>query len=195
MGSGQTRYLWTSLKLTLVLLFAVFVLAMLVMFAAIGGSNVAGFHTEAGKSVGSTLAFIAIGLAYIALGYYVFRFSLAFPDAALGQGGSISEAWTRTEGNGWRLLIYGLLVQTPSSAITWIGGFVIGVVVKTVLSLAGVATPDLTMKIGMVFILPIMLFQWMVTVTMLSVAYREIVGLPSGMAPAMPDIDGDAQPA
>lgn len=191
-GTKETRYLWTWLKLSGVLALIGLVLVMLVMLAAMGGENVGGWHTTEGKRTASIAAFLALGIGCLALPYFVMRMSVAFPDAAIGQQGGIAKAWESTAGNAWRLWGYGVLVQFLAMAVTWCGGFAMGLVMGLFFLLTRLNMVELATKIAVTLTLPFMLFQLMAMVTMLSVAYREIVGLP---ADAAAELANEAAPA
>ncbi len=134
----------------------------------------------------------AVTIFYFVVIYFSMRMSVAFPDAALGRRGLIGEAFERTKGNGWRLSAYGLLVQVSALAALSLGTFAIGLLAGLFENFLAGTESDLTIKVVTALALPLVVFQSMLTITMLSVAYREIVGLPAdGSAGA----SGEAAPA
>src|SRR3546814_7061738 len=65
------------------------------------------------EKVGATILVGALMAVYVWLFVLFLRASIAFPDVALGKGGSLNAALNRTTGNSWRLLGYVLLIQIP----------------------------------------------------------------------------------
>jgi hypothetical protein len=94
---------------------------------------------------------------------------IALPDAALGQGGRVMEAFRRTRGNSWRLLGAFLILLVTAAILMVIAGLVLG-------ALSGIGLVGTV--IGDILYAGVYLFSLMVQITMLSVAYREIVGMP-----------------
>lgn len=168
------RYMWTNIKMLL----AMIGMALISVMFFTAGRHI--FSSQAGLPV----AMQAIGGAGLAVLFFMFlawavRVSLAFPDAAMGGSGKIGDALSRTAGYSWKLIVYFLLILLPL-------GFVLSVITKLLEKLfipafaAGV--PDL---IGYetiaaeIILLPLSVYVLMINVTMLSVAYREIIGLPT----------------
>lgn len=125
-------------------------------------------------------AAVAVIAGYLIATGILMRVSLALPDASVGGKGGIESMIFRTRGNTWRLIWFNTLILIPMSVLAVVYGWVANLVVG--LDLAGVP-PLLLSHLAN---LPLTLYLSMLSVTMLSVAYREIVGLP-GTAPADPD--------
>jgi hypothetical protein len=127
----------------------------------------------------------ALGAVYVAIAYLVARMFVAFPDAALGHSGSIVEAFTRTDDNMGRLLIYTVLIQIGALAVSLFVGLGTTIVVNTLVQPASLKALTFAMVGASVIYFPVFIFNLMVGITMLSVAYREIVGLPPDAAAAL----------
>ncbi len=174
-GYGQIRilrgedgsYIWTSIKLGLVyLLFAVAVGIFVVLGASIAHAIGGGEEKGSGASM---LLFLGITIIYLGVLLVFFRLMIALPDAALGQGGRVMEAFRRTRGNSWRLLGAFLILLVTAAILMVIAGLVLG-------ALSGIGLVGTV--IGDILYAGVYLFTLMVQITMLSVAYREIVGMP-----------------
>jgi len=171
------RYMWTNIKM---------------MLAMIGMILVSSIFFSAAQRIyndqtGLPLALKVIGGAGLALIFlmllmWVVRVSLAFPDAALGGSGKIGNALWRTTGYSWRLLGYFMLILLPLAFAAMIAGkamekIIVPAIAPRVTDVAGyeaVAAEAL--------LLPLSIYVLMAQVTMLSVAYREIIGLPQSEA-------------
>ncbi len=167
-GRFEARYLWTGLKLVLCGILLAVAGGLLLFLVSFSGEAAGGL---ASGRVGKILFACIIVAIYFGFTVWLIRVSIAFPDAALGEGGSIGAAFRRTAGNGWHLLGYSLIIQIPLS----IGvGLVQMALVGALAALLG-ASAKLVVTVLM---LPISLYVAMIGITMLSVAYRELVGLP-----------------
>jgi len=126
-------------------------------------------------------AVVVCGVAAVAVST---RLTLALPDAAMGNGGSFMGVFEESAGNGFRLsglfLLIGLLTIIPLAVISVLVApynspleSVLGATGSYVLS---VATRSL-----------VSLYVLMLNITAISVAYREIIGLPgaAGEEPAV----------
>ncbi len=167
-GSYENGYLWSSLKIGFSIFGVILVGALLVVFT----SAISKSYGELASGV-KTVSFILLIVAYFWLFIFVTRLSLALPDVALGGKGALGQAWDRSRDNGWRLLGYWILVQ----AAVGIGAKIIDVIVFALISqVLDAFTANI---VATVVTLPVSIYVLMIGVTMLSVAYREIVGLPA----------------
>jgi hypothetical protein len=186
-GLNQTRYFLNMFKL-MILMGVLFAATAFAVFGA-GAGLATAFGGIEGMSAGGKLGFfilalIAVLALYLAFIYLVARLSISFPAAAVGQDGSFREAMENTKGNEWRLLGYTLLVQFTVVLAVMIFGAIVGGVGGIVIgSIAQPADVPRLLKYLNILLLPATLYQLMIGVTMLSVAYREIVGLPPQMFP------------
>lgn len=181
-GRNQTLYFLNTFKF--ILLMGGLAAATVVAVFGIGAGIAAALRGAGGLFEDGTVGFGALTAAavvvfYPACIYLAARLTVAFPAVALGQDASFRKAMEETRGNGWRLLGYTLLVQIAVALAVMIFGAVVGAVAGLILAL--LLPPDAVRHlIGYINILtlPAVLYQLMVGVTMMSVAYREIVGLP-----------------
>ena len=160
-------YIWTTIKLFLVyLLFiaALAILAILVVMVAraIGGGG------ERSSGTGLLVVLGAFAL-YVAALMVMFRLMIALPDAAVGEGGRVFEIFRRTQGNSWRLFGAFFLVFLLGGVALAITSVVLGLLAA--IGFVGVL-------IGGLLYAGTYLFFLMMQITMLSVSYREIIGLP-----------------
>ncbi len=164
------RYVITILKLSLVM--------ALTMIPVGAGSAIAGYLSNGGEGTGfgALGAILFLGIFLLLMLLFV-RISIALPDAALGGRGSVRATFSRTEGNSWRLLGYNFLVQLVLMVISLVYSLLLMLVIAALFS---DRTGTGATLISILLNIPIYLYSSMVGVTMLSVAYREIVGLPGG---------------
>ena len=176
-GQFKFGYFWTSIKISLVMIPVMFVAILLIALPFY-------FLAAATGAAGSVYyaTFAAVLIAYVPVLIWAVRASLALPDVALGGLGSVFNAWEKTKGNGLRLLGYTVVVQ--GIVIIGVNLMLVAAILKPVF--ASVITPLAgTEEIAASLIcLPLQLYAVMVSVTMLSVAYREIIGLPDAGSPA-----------
>ena len=167
------RYVITILKLSLVMIFA--------MIRVVAGSVIADYLTNGGggSGPGALGGLLFIGVFFLLMLLFV-RISIALPDAALGGRGSVRVTFERTEGNSWRLLGYNILVQLALMVVSLIYGLLATLILGSVFA---DSTNGAAMLTSALLNIPIYLYSSMIGVTMLSVAYREIVGLPDGEGP------------
>ena len=164
------RYVVTILKLSLVMVFA--------MIPVVAGSAIAAYVADGGEGtgMGAVGALLFLGVFFLLMLLFV-RISIALPDAALGGRGSVRATFDRTEGNSWRLLGYNVLVQLALMVVSLIYSLIAGLILVAIF---GDSTSGAALLTSGLLNIPIYLYSSMVGVTMLSVAYREIVGLPGG---------------
>ncbi|MGX1196711.1 hypothetical protein [Parvibaculum sp. MBR-TMA-1.3b-4.2] len=160
------RYLWTTVKIWLITVAVVIaVWSVLQIFAV--------------KGLGG-LALIAVPLLFIGLiagAVALLRMSLALPDAAVGRGGRIRFVFAQSSGNGGELLGFSILLSILSMipALVFQG---MGVALQSWFHHQGIEEHWLFLVLGTTASVGVSLYFAMLQVTMLSVAYREIIGLP-----------------
>ena len=168
------RYIWTFIKVILLY----FLLLFIGIFLVFGIQTITTIQSEAGNTgvagvlaVGAVLL-IVFGYLYI-LGFML-RTMLALPDASIGGTGKVFVIFSRSQGNTWRMAGYALMI-----------GFAYGLIVLglvLVLSLLAAALGGGAIMTALVVAAGLAAYFYflMLQITMLSVAYREIVGLPGG---------------
>ncbi|MDO8838278.1 MAG: hypothetical protein Q7V31_05065 [Parvibaculum sp.] len=189
--SEDFRYIWASIKV------AVLAAIVIAAFALVGFAAFLGFGHLAPQIIGltaeetilrdtATVGFTALlalfilssGALAIAL---IFRMALALPGAAVSRMG-IASALRETRGNSWRILSYVVLVFLASAAFAFITTLVVSVILGALASIGG-AMLTISLVAGTTYVAALYAYLLMLQVTMLSVAYREIISLP-GEVPA-----------
>lgn len=168
----DTRYIVVLLKLSFVMLLA---MLPVVFGSMLAGALMSGSESGAVTAVEGLLIF---GLFLLLILLFV-RISLALPDAAVSGRGAIRGIFERTEGNSWRLVGYNILVQLILMVVSLVYSLILTLIVSAIFA---DRTGGGAMLATVLLNIPIYLYSSMVGVTMLSVAYREIVGLPGGGA-------------
>lgn len=186
----DARYLWTLLKLFLLSLLAILIL----VGATAGIVYVLGDLIEMPEQAklppfAGPLIFVAVVALYIFIVGLVLRLMMGLPDAAVGQRGRIFRTFGLTRGNTWRLGGYAVLI----GFLTITGIIVLVLVLRYLGILVGIWQNPLSWLFMVVFLIASYLYFLMLSITMLSVAYREIIGLPGDTAPA--DRAPEAAPA
>ncbi|MCE9651059.1 MAG: hypothetical protein K8R18_15680 [Parvibaculum sp.] len=113
------------------------------------------------------VGFLSLGAPFAAVGLLLGRWILVLPHVAMGYGSSLRFVWQQTRGNSWRIFAYMVLVFLP------VGLLVALSLMAQAVSLEFAAAVDA----------PVYIVTAMLSITCLSVAYREIVGLPPAMQP------------
>ena len=168
------RYIWTFIKVLLLYV----LLILFGAFLVVGLQGLAGESMKAGNTGVVGLLALA-GVLLMIFGYlYVLgvmlRMMLALPDVSIGGAGKVFSILSATAGSTWRMVGYALLIGFAYGLIA------LGLVI--VLSLLAAALGGgavLTVLISAAGLGAYFYFL-MLQITMLSVAYREIVGLPGG---------------
>ena len=175
------RYIWTAIKIWLIAL-AAFAAFALVLFLTNW------------KAMGPLMliALPVIIMVMFAAAIAFLRISLALPDAALGRGGRIREMFKASSGNGFRLFGFSIVLSI-ASLIPLAIAFVVAGASYLLLQQRGLEDHWIVTIIAYIANAGLSLYLLMLQITMLSVAYREIVGLP-GTAPAeqVPDAGASA---
>jgi hypothetical protein len=112
--------------------------------------------------------------AYLLVLGFLLRLMLALPDAAIGQPGKVIGIFPASQGNTWRMVGYGVLIGLIYTAILFGLVLILGLL-GAVIGGGAIAV----LLLGAVGLAAYFYFL-MLQITMLSVAYREIVGLPGG---------------
>jgi hypothetical protein len=167
------RYVWATIKIALVyiLLFSIFAAALSL------SASLSGMPGPAGGVVALLMGLIGAALLLVIVGV-VMRLSLVLPDIALGGKGSLREMFARTSRHGMQLLGYALLMLLCLFVVIVAASFVVSLVLIAIMGADAIRTPTPQTQIIMQVIqLPVSVFAMMIGVTMLSVAYREVIGL------------------
>jgi hypothetical protein len=190
-GRKEWLYIWSSIKL-----FLLFVLLMLPVFGVLmvvgaGASILTGQGLEnlnsGNFSPNATGAMIATYfVAIFALLIVSCRLTLVLPHVALGNPSELRFIWDKTRGNIWRLFGYFLLMMLSFLLVMIAVQVLLGLIFGMPLA-DPKASRDLIhgswKTLAMVAIwIPVQMLWMMLSITMLSVAYREIVGLPGQAA-------------
>lgn len=163
-------YLLTLLKIILLVVLVVLVIGALIALTAM---------LKSVPLYGLILIVMVVSLfiLYFWLIGALLRLSLALPDASIGAGGRVFAVYKASAGNTMRLVGLTFLlgfVTLIGFAVIMVGwGAVTGVALG-----AGASASLAVMGAGAVIGLAAYLYFLMAQVTMLSVAYREIIGLP-----------------
>ncbi|MEQ8268044.1 MAG: hypothetical protein RH982_12670 [Parvibaculum sp.] len=184
----DARYLWTLLKLSLLGLLAILILvgATAGIVYAVGNLIEMPEQTKL-QPFASPLIFIAVVALYIFFVGLVLRLMMGLPDAAVGQSGQIFRAFGATRGNTWRLGGYAVLTGLLILLVLFTGILTIGFFLRYILW----QSPLIWALVVVVVAAAAYFYFLMLQITMLSVAYREIIGLP-GTPSAEPVPDASA---
>lgn len=172
--SEDGTYLWTYLKIL------VLVMAAAVLVVALIGLLVTLKNTGAASDAAMIAMALVVLAAYFGVAILYMRLSLALPDAAVGRGGHIREVYKASSGNSWRLFGFILLIGLAIILVYAVAIIVVGFVAAIGVGVGGTV---LGFAFGVFVYVAGYFYFLMIGITMLSVAYREIVGLPSGLEP------------
>ncbi|MBX3446852.1 MAG: hypothetical protein KF765_08855 [Parvibaculaceae bacterium] len=174
------EYIWTTIKISLVILVLAigiiivpgyWLLSLLVEFLLQNPRTEN--HVWLAGQIFTNFAGVLVSLVSV-------RVLLALPAAAVGGHAGVFHAFIAAHGNTWRLILCGLVVHGLDVALT----FTLAVVCAVVSGFSPGEYGKLAGAAGFLafFILglPFFLYLLMVEVALLSVAYREIVGLAGG---------------
>lgn len=169
--SEDGSYIGALIKIALVGIVALLVIGVIIAVPVmlLGAENMRG--------VVSLVFGLSALVAYLWLISLFMRLMLALPDASVGQGGRLRAVFKASTGNGWRMLGLALIL----GVITIIGLIVVLFLLGLVVGLlhgAGDGVSIVAIIGGVVVYILAYLYFLMTQVTMLSVAYREIIGLP-----------------
>jgi len=186
-GRSEWLYIWSGIKIALLFVAVISVVAAVGTIIFIAAKAAAGGSSTNLNNLPPALTFVLV-LAYVALvvgaGLVAGRLVLVLPHVAIGQPSNLRFIWNHTRGNSWRILGYTLLVSLLALV-----GMLLMLLVNWLLGMPMAQTPEALkdmlehptafLIVGIVD-LPIQIAWIMLTITMLSVAYREIIGLPAG---------------
>lgn len=185
-GRNELVYIWSMIKIGFVGLIAVLVLTI-ALGMIVGGALFVGGTMDAGAS-GLTPALIGTILGYVVIAvvllFVMSRLSIVLPHVALGNPSRIRFIWNTTKGNSWRLAAFFALVALCAALASAIAvaplDLLLGIpLMATQETVRDLAASPWKFALRFVVSIPLTLAWAMLTVTMLSVAYREIVGLPA----------------
>ncbi|MBX3505920.1 MAG: hypothetical protein KF895_10615 [Parvibaculum sp.] len=178
------RYVISVIKIALAFLFFLIPMGIAVAGIVWLAQKIPGLEEGALLSPAGISAAAAIAAGYVIATGLLMRMSLALPDASIGGKGGIEDMIDRTRGNTWRLVGFNTLILLAMLPISVLYGFAAEFVMG--LEIGGLSPTLLAALINM----PLTLYLSMLSITMLSVAYREIVGLPGfGEPQASPAIE------
>ncbi|MDZ4381624.1 MAG: hypothetical protein U0942_09810 [Parvibaculum sp.] len=183
----DARYLWTLVKL-----FILTLLAVLIFIGATAGivyavSDLIEMPEQAIlPPFAGFLIFVAIVALYLFIVGLILRLMMGLPDAAVGQSGRIFRAFGATRGNTWRLGGYAVLVGFLTFLVLLAEILIVGFFLRYILW----QSPLVWALVVVVVAAASYFYFLMLQITMLSVAYREIVGLPVSGEPVVspPDV-------
>jgi len=161
------RYVWVTIKVGFV-----YVLLLIILTGAI---TLAG---SLGDVAGRMLSLFALAAFFVTGIPALLRLSMAMPDVALGGAGSLRDMFARTAGMGMQILAYAVLILLGIILVAVIASTVLGIVFAATVGLEAARDPSPSVRLLMdIAKLPVSVFGMMIGVTMLSVAYRELIGL------------------
>lgn len=169
----DARYVWTFIKVML----AYFLMLVLFIAAVAGIGAVTGMIGGDGNAGGAGVfgGVLAMGMVVVyllILGLFM-RLMLALPDVAIGMPGKVRTILKATEGNTWRMVGYTVLI-----GIIYLVALVILLTAGSILG--SVLGGPVAVALFAILAIAAYFYFLMLSITMLSVAYREIVGLPGG---------------
>lgn len=168
------RYIWTIIKVMLLY----FMLILFGAFLVIGLQALSGESMKAGNA--GVVGFLEMAAAVpIVVGYLfalgvLLRMMLALPEVSVGGRGKVFSILSASEGNTWRMLGYWLVIALAHGLIALGLALVLSLLAAVLGGGALLTVLIAAAGLGAYF------YFLMLQITMLSVAYREIVGLPGG---------------
>lgn len=195
-GRSEWLYIWSGIKIALLFIAVVAAIAAVGTVIFIAAKAAVGSSSANMKNLPPMLILIlVVGYAALVLcaALVASRLILVLPHVAIGQPSNLRFIWNHTRGNSWRILGYTFLVSLLAMVglllmllVNWLLGMPIAQTPEALKDM--LEHPTAFLIVGIVD-LPIQIAWVMLTITMLSVAYREIIGLPADM-----DTSGDASP-
>ena len=159
-------YLFALLKILLLCIGGVLLFALATFATSMTGS----------KALNVVIALLLVFLYFLAFGLLM-RLMLALPDASVGAGGRVFAIFRASEGNTWRLLGLVLLLGFVTSIVIAVAFMAVGALANAA-GVASLSSSPVFIAASIVVGLAIYLYFVMAQVTVLSVAYREIIGMP-----------------
>ena len=185
-GRSEWLYIWSGIKIALLFVAVVAVVAAVGTAIFIAAKAAVGSSSANMNNLPPMLVFILV-VGYVALvlciALVASRLILVLPHVAIGQPSNLRFIWNHTRGNSWRILGYTFLVSLLAMV-----GLLLMLLVNWLLGMPMAQTPEAlkdmldhptAFLIAGIVDLPIQIAWVMLTITMLSVAYREIIGLPA----------------
>tara|TARA_R110000824_G_scaffold366730_1_gene555406 strand:- start:1524 stop:2240 length:717 start_codon:yes stop_codon:yes gene_type:complete len=163
------KYLWSLLKVTLIA-----ALAVMLAIGIIAGIIAASKMLDGNQVLIAPVTLISFVGYFWAIGLFL-RLSLALPDAAMGGEGKVFALFARSAGNTWALAGALLLI-----GLVAFGGVILWALISYAVISAGASLISILI-VAMLYLI-FSFFFLMTQITLLSVAYREIIGLPSNGA-------------
>ncbi len=188
-GRNELLYIWSLIKIGLVGILALIPVMAVVAIVVAGISK--GLGGAGPKGTSPALILIVAGAYLAAIVTWLLaasRLMLVLPHVALGNRSQLRFIWRNSDGNSWRLVGYFLLVALGVG----IGSIIVVLPIYWLLGISifssaevfhDMATNPWKFTLRFIVSIPLSLIWTMATITMLSVAYREIIGLPEGAAP------------
>jgi hypothetical protein len=174
------RYVWTWFKVLLV--FSVVALVIGLGAAALYYGAMTMLAGDGASGGVQKLVMAMVGLACLVAVVYglsiYFRSMLALPDAAVGHGGRVGFVLGRTSGNGFRLFCTIMLTSLLVGVIYSIIEFLSRKLIEN-LNLGDATAQTALVASTFLLVAAAYLYVLMAQITVLSVAYREIIGLSS----------------
>lgn len=164
-------YIGAVIKIALVGVVALLLVGALVAVPVmlLGAENIRGV-------LSSVIAVLVLATYFWLISLFM-RLMLALPDASVGQGGRLRAVFKASTGNGWRMLALALLLGVVTIIGLIVALFLLGLAVGLLLR-ADDGVSLVAIIGGVVVYVAAYLYFLMTQVTMLSVAYREIIGSP-----------------
>lgn len=173
----DVRYLWTLIKLTVLGLLAILLFVGTTAGVVYALRDLLETSTPVNfPPFGGTFIFVGVLALYIFIVGLILRLMMGLPDAAVGQSGKIFRVFGTTRGNTWRLGGYAVLVGLLTLLILIAGILTVGFFLRYILGQSPLAWALVTVVVAAAAYFYFLMLQ----ITSLSVAYREIVGLPGG---------------
>ncbi len=170
------RYIWTYIKVFLI--FA----GLMTIFGIVMGALTFLKGRDQTSSLGPLTAIavpVFLFFYFWVMALYM-RMALSLPDAAVGMGGRVRTIFKATKGNGARLLGYLIVFGLALTLAFVLTLLVMGVAASVIAPFVGM---QVALVLGLIVYAALYMYFLMSSITMLSVAYREIVGLPPAMQP------------
>lgn len=164
-------YIGAAIKIALVGVVALLLVGALVAVPVmlLGAENIRGV-------LSSVIAVLVLATYFWLISLFM-RLMLALPDASVGQGGRLRAVFKASTGNGWRMLALALLLGVVTIIGLIVALFLLGLAVGLLLR-ADDGVSLVAIIGGVVVYVAAYHYFLMTQVTMLSVAYREIIGSP-----------------
>lgn len=161
------RYLFALLKILLLCIGGMLLFASVAIAMSMTGSKA--FNVV----IGVVLSFL-----YLLMLGFLMRLLLALPDATVGGRGRVFAVFRASSGNTWRLLGLLLLLGFVSTTVIGVAFMAISALANAV-GVTSVSSSPAFIVISVFVGLAIYLYFALAQITSLSVAYREIIGLPA----------------